>query len=320
MGKFDDILLVSDFDRTLTNKEDEVPQANLEAIADFMREGGAFTVATGQSVEAHGKRYNRVPMNAPCIVFNGCVLYEFERKEALDITELPPDAGKLAEELAASFSKCLVTVQTLDAEYIVSPCETKEQKLLAAVFGRMARKGEYPGEKEPWLKLGVCLLSKRDMSMIEAGVGKKARGEQPQKDVGAGEQRDFFRDIDPEVDRGLTEVEQWVEKHFPGEYAVVRPLPMILEIQAAGSSKGIAARRLARRLGRNTLVCVGDALNDVSMLEEADIAYVAGDGDVALRDGRYRIAADSAQGTVASVIRELEKDGYPGAGKKNCIL
>ena len=41
MGKFDDILLVSDFDRTLTNKEDGIPQANLEAIADFMREGGA---------------------------------------------------------------------------------------------------------------------------------------------------------------------------------------------------------------------------------------------------------------------------------------
>lgn len=39
MGKFDDILLVSDFDRTLTNKEDGIPQANLEAIADFMREG-----------------------------------------------------------------------------------------------------------------------------------------------------------------------------------------------------------------------------------------------------------------------------------------
>ena len=79
MGKFGDILLVSDFDRTLTNKEDEIPQANLDAIADFMREGGAFTVATGQSVETHGKRYNRVPMNAPCIVFNGSVLYDFER-------------------------------------------------------------------------------------------------------------------------------------------------------------------------------------------------------------------------------------------------
>lgn len=39
MGKFGDILLVSDFDRTLTNKEDEISQANLDAIADFMREG-----------------------------------------------------------------------------------------------------------------------------------------------------------------------------------------------------------------------------------------------------------------------------------------
>ena len=131
MGKFGDILLVSDFDRTLTNKEDEIPQANLDAIADFMREGGAFTVATGQSVEAHGKRYNRVPMNAPCIVFNGSVLYDFERKEALDITELPPDAGKLAEELAASFPNVKSSPQT--KAFTFKSVRTRKRKSCAFV-------------------------------------------------------------------------------------------------------------------------------------------------------------------------------------------
>ena len=50
MGIFTDYLLVSDFDLTLTNAEDRVPEANLRALAYFMEQGGAFTVATGRSL------------------------------------------------------------------------------------------------------------------------------------------------------------------------------------------------------------------------------------------------------------------------------
>lgn len=43
MGKFSNFLLVSDFDRTLTDRRGQIPQANLDAICYFMEQGGAFT-------------------------------------------------------------------------------------------------------------------------------------------------------------------------------------------------------------------------------------------------------------------------------------
>ncbi len=47
MGKFSDILLTVDFDRTLTAPDSSIPEENLRAIEYFMAEGGAFTLNTG---------------------------------------------------------------------------------------------------------------------------------------------------------------------------------------------------------------------------------------------------------------------------------
>ena len=46
MGKFDGVLLVSDFDDTLYGTDLTVSRENVEAIAYFTAEGGRFTVAT----------------------------------------------------------------------------------------------------------------------------------------------------------------------------------------------------------------------------------------------------------------------------------
>ena len=59
MGKFDGVLLLSDFDNTLVYTEDALlsggrlpplNSANREAIHYFMAEGGIFSVATGRAL------------------------------------------------------------------------------------------------------------------------------------------------------------------------------------------------------------------------------------------------------------------------------
>ena len=56
MAKFSDVLLASDFDRTLSGCDGTIPQANLDAIRYFMDEGGAFT---GPRAEPHFPRPER---------------------------------------------------------------------------------------------------------------------------------------------------------------------------------------------------------------------------------------------------------------------
>ena len=83
MGKFDDVLLASDFDNTILNTErprrtggpiPPVSQGNLTAIRYFMAEGGRFAVATGRALPAFRMFADKVPMNAPAIVCNGAAL------------------------------------------------------------------------------------------------------------------------------------------------------------------------------------------------------------------------------------------------------
>ena len=54
-----------------------------------------------------------------------------------------------------------------------------------------------------------------------------------------------------------------------------------------------------RQLGRKTLVCGGDALNDLAMLDEADYAFCPADGTVA---HRYPNVCPCGEGAVAEVI------------------
>ena len=60
-----------------------------------------------------------------------------------------------------------------------------------------------------------------------------------------------------------------------------------------------AARTLQKQLGKSILVCVGDAHNDIPMLDGADYAYCPADGAVA---DRYETVCSCAEGAVADVI------------------
>ena len=84
-----------------------------------------------------------------------------------------------------------------------------------------------------------------------------------------------------------------------------RSLPFLIEAQALGCSKGETAKRLQALLGCHTLVCCGDALNDLSMLQAADRAFVAGDGAKELLDMGFTVTAPSQVGVLADAIGRL---------------
>lgn len=99
MGKFDGVLLATDFDDTLFT-ETEVPAANLAALDYFVREGGHFTVATGRAHRTFAPHVHRAPVNAPVILSNGAQLYDFARERMVE--ELLLDDRAPADLLALS--------------------------------------------------------------------------------------------------------------------------------------------------------------------------------------------------------------------------
>jgi len=274
MADFSDVLLCVDYDRTLTAPDSTVPARNLEAIRFFMERGGAFTVNTGRSVPMFQRLLDQIPANAPFLLYNGSAAYDQKRKE---LTLCKPIQYPMAEILAAvdrQFSNIHVEVQGKTAHHLYRYAENWHQ----FYEGLGCQHADLQMEKwdEPFLKFSVFYnIQGRTVDDMYRGSAEE------------------FSYMDA--------VEQWLKDTYGSCVEVYRAAPKIVDVHAKGVSKLTAARNLQAQLGKKLLVCVGDALNDVTMLDGADYAYCPADGGVA---DRYENVCPCAEGAVADVIYE----------------
>lgn len=75
MGKYDGMLLCSDFDGTLY-WGGGIPENNLRAIAEFEREGGRFTLCTGRKWNILQELKLPLTLHTPLICINGSMICE----------------------------------------------------------------------------------------------------------------------------------------------------------------------------------------------------------------------------------------------------
>lgn len=98
MGRFDGVLLVSDYDDTLCDDTGHIPAENVAALEYFTANGGRFTVATGRAHTTFAPYVHRLPINAPVVLSNGSALYDFEADAMLEQTLLD---SRAPQDLAA---------------------------------------------------------------------------------------------------------------------------------------------------------------------------------------------------------------------------
>ena len=121
MGKFDGVLLATDFDDTLYASDCTVSRKNLDAIACFKAQGGFFTVATGRSHRTFFPYLHLAPINAPAVLSNGAQLYDFERDVMVRETCLPTSVGPDLEALCKRRPELSVEAYHGDDVYIWNP-------------------------------------------------------------------------------------------------------------------------------------------------------------------------------------------------------
>ena len=110
MGKFDGVLLVSDFDDTYLPGGRDVPERNRTALRYFLSEGGLFTIATGRAHRTFAPHLHLAPVNAPVVLSNGSALYDFQADRMILQTMLPDTAPEDLGDVLARFP-------TLGAEF-----------------------------------------------------------------------------------------------------------------------------------------------------------------------------------------------------------
>ena len=121
MGKFDGLLLVSDFDDTLYDSRHQVPQRNQEAIRYFRSEGGKFTVATGRAYRTFAPYRHLVPLDGPVVLSNGSALYDFQADQVLEQTCLSATAPRDLEKLLEAFPSLAIEVYHQEDIFVWNP-------------------------------------------------------------------------------------------------------------------------------------------------------------------------------------------------------
>ena len=272
MGIYSDVLLTVDYDRTLTAPDSTIPKRNLEAIRYFMDNGGVFTVNTGRSVPMSKSMWDKVPVNAPLLLYNGSAAFDPATGELSAIVPIEMDMWQTIGELLEMFPHLTVEVQSPEAHYNFIP--NPKWDSFNAYNKCPYATAKWGQDLGPFLKF-TLYGQFRDVTVADLYNGSAA---------------EFAR---------FDAIHEKLEEVFGDKCVVFRAANRIIDIHARGVSKANSARRLQDELGRKWLVCVGDGENDVTMMEAADYAFCP--GDAIIRD-RFENVCNCADGAVADVI------------------
>ena len=103
MKQFEGKLILTDLDGTYLYDDHHISAENRAAARFFMDNGGLFTVATGRSKAGMEHFFPELEINAPAILYNGSVIYDFERKADVLDTGVGESGFRLCKALEQQF-------------------------------------------------------------------------------------------------------------------------------------------------------------------------------------------------------------------------
>ena len=131
--KFDGYLLVTDMDNTLLNSDHVVSEGNKRAVKYFTENGGRFTIATGRSAAAARDKINGsnvdsgLSINAPAILLNGAVLYDFDTDTVLSERHISDSRKSAAKIMHEKYPFLGFEIYTGDDVYVYSKCHLTDR-------------------------------------------------------------------------------------------------------------------------------------------------------------------------------------------------
>lgn len=279
MGKFDGILLVSDYDNTLRFTEGalygsgEVPPVNPRnwgAIRHWTAEGGVFAMATGRALAAFRRQAEEIPINAPCIVDNGGGIYDFSAEKYL--------------------VKRFLTDSSLERIALVMDVFPGVSLELYGEGGLVQVMHPSDWNRKHALLTGMDfqVVDRLDSETVELPLAKA-----------------LFVSEKEELDRVLAFM---TERGWSRDYELIYSSDHLLEMTAKGANKGDMALRLKEMCGCDTLCCIGDHANDLPMLRAADRAFAPANAVPQVLDSGARVVCHCADGALADAIAILERE------------
>ena len=273
MGIFSGCLFACDIDGTLMTSGKINPK-NIEKIEYFMSEGGYFSLSTGRTVGAVGPVLDKIKRVSPSVVANGCMIYDYENKKALDELFLPENEYYIAKKVLDMGLN--VGIEAHSGEKILTIKETQETRdhqEYEWISGENVSFEE--ASKYRWNKVVYFFDNEKELALVKAMIAKEkaVSAFSDTSAVIAGRKRKYY-------------------EQFP-----------------AGVSKASELDKLKNilKIEKGCYFAMGDYYNDLEMIKNADISAVPEDTPDDIKAYADYIAGSCEDGAVADFIDYLTK-------------
>ena len=155
MGKFDRVLIATDFDGTLNDDRGETPQSNLDAIRYFTENGGLFTACTGRTYQGMRRYRHMALFNAPVLLSNGAMAYDYNADKVTFCNGIGDEGVGFVREVCKVFPDVSVEMYPFDATFAVqmSPDTERHFTNQGIPYTQIDDPADAP---RPWAKVMLC--------------------------------------------------------------------------------------------------------------------------------------------------------------------
>ena len=271
MGRFDNIAILTDLDRTFLADGTKVVKRNIEAIEYFKREGGLFSLATGRM---HYNLDEIIPdvdklVNAPAIMCNGTYFYDFSEKKVFCENYMNGELAHCAVMSVRARHKSTLLRASYYGGYIVD----SEDRRAAEELDGYGIEAYVLVPYEKWQKNGWYKVV-------------------------------FGDDADT-----LIHVEQELSAEFPGAFEYNRSKSTLLEIQMRNTNKSSlfsSFKKYYAAKGKDLTVYVcGDNENDIELLRVADVAVCPSNAIGSVKKICDKCLCSNNDGLIADLVYKL---------------
>ncbi len=258
-------LIAIDMDGTFLNEKNEILEENLVAVNNAIEKGCKVMIATGRSGEALRVYADKLKFDSPFVVYNGAGYKHLDTKEYIHRSDVPYELAKSVYEKGLELGACIL-VWADDVLYATSVGEY------------LTYYSNNPGLKVESLENFEILKDK--------GIHKVLFSDKPEKI------REFYEIVKEGVFDGLN---------------ITISVPKILEFFNKDASKGMAVLKYASELNikQEEIICIGDGMNDISMIEMAGLGVAMGNACDELKAVADYVTKTNNDCGVAHVINEF---------------
>lgn len=267
-------ILFSDFDGTLFNSAGHVSQENRDAIACYVENGGMFAVATGRTPSNALQYLGGVCINAPSIMLNGAAVYDFNAKQYLMASHLDQ------EKMVPVLRRVLERVPEADL-------------LIYNEDGIFYCTPEAQADPVVWKMHLPCtfttLEEMQDKNFIKCQLcGPQRLAEKLREALKDERDERVFHCIESTSDAGGARIDYF-------------------ELVSPGMNKGVALQRMRAlpEIAGRTVFAVGDYLNDLEMLQCADVAIAPANAVDAVKAVAQFVTVSNNEHAIAHILQEL---------------